>query len=93
VVLFFISAAIFVFMLFFADSAERVVTQAIMIGSVIALITVMLLLIGILNDPFRSGYGGLRPVAMEQTLRILNQERSVFGEISPLPCDASGKPV
>jgi hypothetical protein len=93
VVLFFISAVIFVYMLFFADSGERAVTQAMMIGSVIAVITMTLLLIGFLNDPFRSGYGGLRPDAMERTLRILGQERGVFGESGPVPCDASGKPV
>jgi hypothetical protein len=93
VVLFFISAVIFVYMLFFADSGERAVTQAMMIGSVIAVITMTLLLIGFLNDPFRSGYGGLRPDAMEGTLRILNEERSVFGQSTALPCDASGKPA
>ena len=92
-VLFFISAVIFVFMLFFADSSEGALTQAMMIGSVIAVITLLLLLIGFLNDPFRSGYGGLRPDSMERTLRILDQERGVFGESSPVPCDASGKPV
>jgi hypothetical protein len=91
VVLFFISAVIFVFMLFFADSGERAVSQAVMIGSVMAVITATLLLIGFLNDPFRSGYGGLRPDAMERTLRILDEERGVFGESTPLPCDASGK--
>jgi Protein of unknown function (DUF4239) len=91
VVLFFISAVIFVFMLFFADSGEWAVTQAMMIGSVIAVITMTLLLIGFLNDPFRSGYGGLRPDAMERTLRILDQERGVFGQSTPLPCDPSGK--
>ncbi len=93
VVLFFISAVIFVYMLFFADSGERRITQAMMIGSVIAVITATLLLIAFLNDPFRSGYGGLRPDAMERTLRILDEERSTFGASAPLPCDANGKPA
>ena len=89
-VLFFITAAIFVFMLFFADSGEGAVTQAMMIGSVVAVITVTLLLIGFLSDPFRTGYGGLRPVAMERTLRLLNEERVAFGESGALPCDSQG---
>jgi hypothetical protein len=93
VVLFFISAVIFVYMLFFADSGERRITQAMMIGSVIAVITATLLLIAFLNDPFRSGYGGLRPDAMERTLRILDEERSAFGASAALPCDANGKPA
>jgi hypothetical protein len=89
-VLFFITAAIFVFMLFFADSGERAVTQAMMIGTVVAVITVTLLLIGFLSDPFRTGFGGLRPTAMERTLRVLDQERVAFGESGALPCDVNG---
>jgi hypothetical protein len=62
------------------------------ISAVIFVFTATLLLIGFLNDPFRSGYGGLRPDAMVRTLRILDQERSVFGQATPLPCGASGRP-
>ena len=36
------------------------------------------------------GFGSLRPVAMERTLRILEQERLVVRETGPLPCDAAG---
>jgi amino acid transporter len=93
VVLFFISAAIFVFMLFFADSAERAATQALMMGAVIAVITATLLLIRFLDDPFRDGYGGLKPVAMERTLGILDIQRRVVRDQGPLPCDAGGKPL
>jgi amino acid transporter len=90
VVLFFITAAIFVFMLFFADSGERAVTQALMMGSVIAVITATLLLIRFLDDPFRNGFGGLKPVAMERTLGILDKERRVVGDTGAPPCDARG---
>jgi amino acid transporter len=93
VVLFFITGAIFVFMLFFADSAERAATQALMMGSVIAVITATLLLIRFLDDPFRDGFGGLKPVAMERTLSILNAERRVVGDRGPLPCDSDGGPL
>jgi hypothetical protein len=62
-----------------------------MIGSVAAVITVTLLLIGFLSDPFRTGWGGLRPVAMERTLRLLNEERVAFGESGSPPCDAQGR--
>jgi hypothetical protein len=93
VVLFFITAAIFLFMLFFADSGERAVTQAMMMGAVIAVITATLLLIRFLDDPFRDGYGGLKPVAMERTLRILGEQRRIVGDRGALPCDAGGRPL
>jgi hypothetical protein len=90
VVLFFISAVIFVFMLFFADSGERAVVQAVQIGSVVAVITATLLLIGSLDHPLRAGYGSLQPVAMERALRQLDQERRIVGQNGPLPCNRLG---
>jgi ABC-type multidrug transport system fused ATPase/permease subunit len=92
-VLLFITAVIFVFMLFFADSAERAVVQAMMVGSVIAVIAATLLLIQALDDPFRDGFGGLKPVAMERTQRILDTERRTVGDTGTLPCDANGRPL
>jgi hypothetical protein len=93
VVLFATAAVIFVFMLFFADSGERAVVQGVLMGTIVVVITMTLLLINFLDSPFRSGYGGLRPVAMERTLTILEQERAVVGESEPLPCDAQGAPA
>ena len=93
VVLLFITVVIFVFMLFFADSGERATTQALMMGSVIAVITATLLLIRFLDDPFRDGIGGLQPVAMERTQRILDGQRRIVGDTGALPCDAGGRPL
>jgi hypothetical protein len=93
VVLFVIGGIIFVFMLFFADSGERAIVQAMLIGTVVAVITATLLVIGFLNAPFHPGFGSLRPVAMERTLRILDQEMRVVGETGPLPCDPQGVPT
>lgn len=73
IVLFFISGVIFVFMLFFADSAELAVTQGVLMGAVTAVIVTMLLLLSFLDNPFNTGVGGLRPVAMERTLRIVDE--------------------
>lgn len=92
VVLFFIAATIFVFMLFLADSAERWYAQAMLMGSVIAVITTTLLLIAVLDNPIRD-HGGLQPVAMERALKTLELERAAVGDRSPLPCDASGAPI
>lgn len=93
VVLFFISAVIFAFILLFADSGERWYAQAMLMGSVVAVITATLLLINVLDHPVQAGFGGLKPVAMERTVQILDQERTVTGDHGPLPCDANGVPV
>jgi hypothetical protein len=90
VVLFFSAGLIFVFMLFFADSGERALVQALLIGVVVAVITAMLLLLNFLNHPVHEGIGGLRPVAMERTLEVIDQELAIVGNDGPLPCDRRG---
>jgi hypothetical protein len=92
VVLFFSAGLIFVFMLFFADSGERATVQGLLIGVVVAVITAMLLLLNFLNHPVHDGVGGLRPVAMERTLEIIDQELAIVGSDAELPCDARGNP-
>jgi amino acid transporter len=93
IVLLFISAVIFVFMLFFADRAEGAITQAVLMGSVVSVIAVMLLLIRFLDSPFHSDVGGLRPVAMERTLRDMDEVIRIAGRRIVLPCDAEGAAV
>jgi hypothetical protein len=89
IVLFISSIAIFVYMLFFADSAERAIVQATMMGAVAMVFTSTLLLLWFLDHPYHSGGDGLRPVAMERTLHLLQQERSrVSGVV--IPCDLHG---
>ncbi len=93
VVLLLISVVVFVFMLFFADRGEGAVTQAVLMGSVTTVVVSMLLLIGFLDSPFHKGVGGVRPVAMERTLRIIDEALQAVGVRVDLPCDASGNPV
>ena len=93
IVLFFIAAVIFVFMLFFADSGERAVVQGMLIGSVVSVITVLLLLLNGLNSPFHDGVGGLQPVAMERSLRVIDDALSAVDVEVDLPCDAAGTPA
>ena len=61
VVLFFTSAVIFVYMLFFADSGERAIVQAVLMGTVVSVIVAMLILLQFLDDPFHGGVGSLQP--------------------------------
>jgi hypothetical protein len=90
IVLFFIAGVIFVYMLFFADSGEGAVTQGVLMGSVTSVIVLMLLLLNFLDSPFHTGVGGLRPVAMERTLRIVDQALGTTGTTVSTPCDAAG---
>ena len=85
IVLFLGTALIFVFMLFFADSGERAVVQAMMIGSVTAIMVAILLLINVLDNPFHTGVGGLRPVAMERTLDSWRLSSRHVGAAGPAP--------
>jgi hypothetical protein len=93
VVLILISVVIFVFMLFFADRSEAAITQAVLMGSVATVIVAMLLLIRFLDSPFHEGVGGVRPVAMERTLRIVDEALQAVDERVELPCDARGNPT
>jgi hypothetical protein len=90
VVLFFAAGLIFVYMLFFADSAERAVVQGMLAGSVAAVITASLLTLSVLDSPFEEGFGGLEPTAMERTLSQLTHGLEEVGIEVPLPCDESG---
>jgi hypothetical protein len=93
VVLLVVAVIILVYMLFFADSGEGPVTQAVLMGSVAAVLTVTLLVIHALDTPYHPGLGQLRPAAMERTLVILDEERQVVADTSPLPCDDEGSPT
>jgi hypothetical protein len=89
-VLFFAAAVIFVYMLFFADSGERVLVQGVLMGTVVSVVTAMLLLLQFLDNPFHDGFGGLRPVAMERSLDIIGQQLQLVGQDLTLPCDEEG---
>ncbi len=91
VVLLLTAAVIFVFMLFFADSSEGPVTQAMLIGSATVVVVVTLLVIRGLDNPYRPGLGQLQPAAMERALVILEEERQAVDDTTPLPCTAEGE--
>ena len=90
IVLLIASGVIFIYMLFFADSAERAIVQATMMGGVAVVITSTLLLLVFLDHPYKSGTGGLRPVAMKRALAQIGQERTFARERIIIPCDSKG---
>jgi hypothetical protein len=92
IVIFFTSVLIFAYMLFFADSGERAKVQAMLMGAVVAVMTAMLLLLNFLDNPYHPGVGSLKPVAMERTLRILDEALPRVNVQVDAPCDEKGRP-
>ena len=90
IVLFLSAGFIFVFMLFFADSSERAIVQATMMGSVAIVITSTLLLLWFLDNPYHHGAGGLRPAAMERTIGLLTHDTGISDEQFEIPCNPLG---
>ena len=62
-------------------------------GSVVSVIVTMLLLLNFLDEPFQSGVGGLKPVAMERAELLINQQLGVIGGDVTIPCGAEGTPA
>jgi hypothetical protein len=90
IVLFFIASVIFVYTLFFADSGERAVVQGLLIGSVVTVIVTLLLLLRSLDNPFHGGVGGLQPVAMNRSLRLMDQVLPNLDAKVRVPCTPEG---
>lgn len=92
IVLILTAGLIFGYMLVFADSAERWWVQAVLMGSVVTVMTATLLVITALDDPYAKGVGALSPRAMGRTLLLLEQEQEVAG-LRRIPCRRDGAPL
>lgn len=91
IVLFLAAGVVIAYLLFYADSAERARSQAMLIGSATTIVAATLLVLFALDNPYGSAVGNIRPVAMERTLRLLDEAREVVGDDGPLPCDEEGQ--
>ena len=89
IVLFLTAGMIVLFMLFFADSGEPALVQATLMGGVVIVVTSLLLLLWFLDHPYAGGVGSLQPVAMRETLGVLQKEAAIVGGV-PVPCDRTG---
>jgi hypothetical protein len=81
----------FVYMLFFADPAEGAVTQGVLMGSVTAVITVLMLLLLFFNHPHGDGVGRLPPTAMDRTIKLIDAQLQAAGVTITPPCKADGR--
>jgi hypothetical protein len=79
-----------VYMLSFADSGERFLTQALMIGAVTAIFVASLLFVHFLDHPYENTYGSIKPVDMTRTLEVMNADQKISGRSLHVPCDAHG---
>ena len=89
-VLFLVAGVVFAYMLFFADSGERAVSQAMLIGSATTVVVATLLAMYALDNPYQEGVGSIRPVAMERSLGILDEARGILDDDAAVPCDERG---
>jgi Protein of unknown function (DUF4239) len=93
IVLLLAAVIIFLFMLFFADPAEMKRSQAMLVGSATTMVSVTLLAIFALDNPYRPGIGSIRPVAMERAVRIIDEARVAIDSEGAVPCDERGDPT
>lgn len=93
IVLLLSAAIVFVYMLFFADRAEMKRSQAMLMGAATTIVAVTLLAIYALDNPYRRGVGSIRPVAMERSLRILEEARVDLNDEALIPCNDDGSPT
>jgi hypothetical protein len=66
-----------------------VAVQATMMGGVVVVLTSILLLLSLLDNPYHHGAGSLQPAAMQRTVGLLRQEARLVGGVAT-PCDARG---
>jgi hypothetical protein len=81
------------FMCFFADRSEAFPVQAMMIGTITAVVVSGLLVIRFLDRPYENRNGSIRPTEMRQTLELIEQERKRADQELRAPCDEHGRPL
>ncbi len=79
------------FVLSFADSRERFLVQALMIGAVTAIFVSSILFVDFLDHPYENTPGSIKPVDMTKTLALMNADQKASGRSIDVPCDARGK--
>jgi hypothetical protein len=77
----------------FADPDEHWLPQAVIAGTIAAMLAISLLVIQFLNNPYSAGTGSLKPTEMTRVLTQINAATKTLGIHAIIPCDASGRPV
>ena len=74
------------YLVVFADGRERWWTQAVMVGSITALVVAGLLVVGFLDRPYLEDGAYIAPTEMATTLRLIEAEVEADPAVL-LPCD------
>ena len=82
---------VLVYVFFFADRAEGKIAQALLVGSVTAMLATSLLVIQFLANPYHPGYGSLKPTAMVRVLGQIQQATIALHLPMRIPCDSAGR--
>ena len=92
-ILFVTAALVFLYAFFFADRREGRLPQAVIVGTITAMLVTSLLVIRFLDDPYRRGVGSLQPTEMERVLGQIDIANRALGLHVPIPCNSAGQPV
>jgi hypothetical protein len=77
----------------FADPAEHFLAQAVIAGTIAAMLAISLLVIRFLNNPYTPGLGTLKPTEMQRVLGQIDRASQALGIKVTLPCDSAGRPL
>jgi hypothetical protein len=92
-ILFVTGGLVALFAFLFTDPEEHWLPQAVIAGSLAAMLAVSLLVIGFLNHPYSKGTGSIKPKEMQKALNELAAASAKLGIKPPIPCNASGRPL
>jgi hypothetical protein len=80
------------FVLLFADSGERRISQLAMVLTVTTAVAASLLTVNFVDRPYGNHDGAITPSAMRGVLETMQREQSAFGQ-TVSRCDATGHPI
>ena len=92
-ILFVTAALVALYALLFADPGEHWLPQAVIAGTIAALLATSLLVIRFLDNPYSPGTGSLQPTDMRRVLTQLDTASRGLGIRAQIPCDESGRPL
>jgi hypothetical protein len=92
-ILFVTGALVALYAVLFADPDEHWLPQAVIAGTIAAMLVTSLLVIRFLDNPYHPGTGSLQPTDMRRVLGQIDAASRVLDIHVRIPCDASGRPL
>jgi hypothetical protein len=86
------AAAVVGFVLLFADSGERRISQIAIVLTVSTAVAVSLLTVNFVDRPYGDHDGAITPSAMRGVLATMQREQVALGRLPPR-CTAAGQPT